>query len=389
MEYPKLKNALLCRILVYVTVLSTFIAPIVVIASMSFVDDLVKVVVMLTLPIALIIYIIKNFAVLMGMDITLAKLHCHNTARKCFTLPESFDIERTKRRISHYGKSCSPSQISPAPQLLQYKCNASMTVYASGIEKVITVYSVDCLDKEEYQLIRRSAVANSNLLKGKRKLLILDKTQRETPLNRVTIILIFAQKVEEKFRQVLHKKVCQDDGDGFDDAILSCVVDMDTGFVTFDSERLPYVGYQYPVKNRGIKLIRKYLFSGRFPYATSPDLLDSLEDIDLNESLWDFWKRMRKELISDEKKTRKLYENMNHEDIIVEDDFLYLKWEGYGVFLSTETVDTTKEVLVDAIEFWYYPKKQKIAKETIKQIQTKIDLYYEGLGYKTRYNSYE
>ncbi len=43
-------------------------------------------------------------------------------------------------------------------------------------------------------------------------------------------------------------------------ALLPCVIDLEEQICTFDSMRMPCTGFQYPIKNRGIKIIRKYLF---------------------------------------------------------------------------------------------------------------------------------
>ena len=68
MKFPRLKNALLCRILVYAVVLGGFIAPIVIVASISFVHESIKVAVGIACTVALLIYIFINFGVLMALD---------------------------------------------------------------------------------------------------------------------------------------------------------------------------------------------------------------------------------------------------------------------------------------------------------------------------------
>ncbi len=367
MKFPQLKNALLCRILVYVVVLGGFIAPIIIIANLNFVHETIKIVVGVTLAIALLIYLVKNFALLMAMDIGLATLHCNNTARKRFALPRSFAIKNVENRISKFGKQYSPIAISPKPHILQYKSNAPLTIYSSGIEKVIAVYYIDFLDKSQYHLIINSAIANSSSLKEKKKHRFLDKSQKKSPLNRVTVIVIIAKQVEEKFRDNLFKAICQNGGDGFDTATIPCVVDLETQFATFDSIRIPYVGFQYPVKNRGIKLIRKYLFNNKFTFADSPDTVDIIKDMDPEQSLWSFWKTMKKELILDEKEAKKRYEKMRHKEIVFEDGYIYLKWEDRGLWLSVEIDEEMKIAEIDAIDSWYYPKPNKMAKETIKR----------------------
>ncbi len=389
MKFPQLKNALLCRILVYVVVLGGFITPIIIIANLNFVHETIKIVVCIILAIALLIYLIKNFVLLMAMDIGLATLHCNNTARKRFVLPRSFAIKKIENRILKFGKQYSPIAISPKPHLLQYKSNAPLTIYSSGIEKIIAVYHIDFLDKSHYHLIINSAIANSKSLKGKKKALFLDKNQKKSPLNRVTVIVIFAKQVEENFRDNLFKAACQNGGDGFDTATIPCVVDLETRFATFDSMRIPYMGFQYPVKNRGIKFIRKYLFNNKFTLANSPDKVDPIKDMDPEQSLWSFWKNMKKELILDDKESKKRYEKMKHKDIIFEDGYIYLKWEERGLWLSVEIDEEMKKAEIDVIDSWYYPKSNKIAKDTVKEIKQIINAYFAELGYTTNYISYD
>ena len=389
MKIPQLKNALLCRILVYAVVLGGFIAPIIIVANLNFVHETIKIVVGIAFAIALLVYLIKNFVLLMAMDIGLATLHCNNTARKRFALPRLFAVKKVENRILKFGKPCSPIAISPKPHLLQYKSNAPLTIYSSGIEKVIAVYYIDLLDKKQYHSIITSATANSNSLKGKKKHQFLDKSQKKSPLNRVTVIFIFAKQVDPDFQDNLFKAVCQNGGDGFDTATIPCVVDLETQRATFDSMRIPYAGFQYPVKNRGIKLIRKCLFNGKFTFANSPDAVDPIKDIDPEQSLWSFWRNMKKELISDEKEAKKRYENMAHKELIFDDGYVYLKWEDKGIWVSVELDEETKFAEIDEIDSWYYPKQNKIAKTTIKEIKGIINSYFAELGYTTRFISYD
>ena len=326
---------------------------------------------------------------LMAMDIGLATLHCNNTARKRFALPRLFAVKKVENRILKYGKPCSPIAILPKPHLLQYKSNAPLTIYSSGIEKVIVAYYIDFLDKNQYHSIINSATAISNALKGKKKHRFLDKSQKKSPLNRVTVIFLFAKQVDPNFRDNLFKAVCQNGGDGFDTATIPCVVDLETQFATFDSMRIPYAGFQYPVKNRGIRLIRKCLFNGKLTFANSPDAIDPIKDTDPEQSLWSFWRNMKKELISDEKKTKKRYEKMVHKELIFDDGYIYLKWEDNGIWVSVEIDEKTKIAEIDAIDSWYYPKQNKIAKTTIKEMKGIINSYFAELGYTTRFISYD
>lgn len=389
MNFPRLKNALLCRILVYIVILGGFIAPIIIVANLKFVPEAVKVIVGIGLAVGLLIYLLKNFVVLMAMDVGLAMLHCYNTARKHFVLPKSFSAQKIERRINHFGKECEPTAISPRPETLRYKSNAPITIYSSGIEKIMVLYRIDFLDKNQYRLFVNSAIANSEALKGKKKHRFLDKSQKSSPLNRVTVIVIYAGQVDEDLRNSLFDVVCKNGGDGFDTAILPCVVDLEKQICTFDSMRIPYIGFQYPVKNRGIKIIRQYLFNNKFSFADSPDMLDPIKDMAPEQSLWYFWKTMKNELVSDDKNTKKRFEKMKHGDIVFEDGYIYLKWEDHGLWISVELNEELRTAEIDAIDSWNYPKSHKIAKATIKEIKTLINTYFTGLGYTAKYISYE
>lgn len=390
MKFPRLKNALMCRTLVYVIVIGGFIAPIIIAANFSFLPDALKVLVGVVCVIGLLVYIFKNIVVLMTMDLELATLHCYNTARKHFVLPRSFSVEKAEKRISRFGKPRDASAVFPRPSLLQYKSSAPITVYSSGIEKLIATYHIEFLDKNEYRAIVHSAIVNAKALKGQKKHRFLDNVQKGAPLNQVTVIVIFAQRIDENFRAALFDTVCKHGGDGFDVAVLPCVVDLEMQDCTFDSIRIPYAGFQYPVKNRGIRIIRKYLFHNRFPFANSPDTVaPPMKDLDTDQSLWDFWRATKEDLMLEEKRRQKRFENMAHKEVIMEDDYLYVKWNARGIWLSVELDEEQRTAEIDAIDLWDYPKTDKIAKATIKDLKHLLDAYFAQLGYATKYITYD
>ena len=246
---------------------------------------------------------------------------------------------------------------------------------------------IESLDQGAYYSIINSAIVNSKALKGKKKPRFLDKSQKKSPLNRVTVIVIFAKRIDEKFKIRLFDTVCKNSGDGFDTSVLSCVLDLETQVCTFDSMRIPYMGFQYPAKNRGIRIIRKYLFNNRFPFTNSPDMLDPIKDFNPEQSLWSFWRTTKKELILEDKQNQKRFEKMAHREIVLEDDYLYLKWKDRGVWLSVEFNEELRTAEIDAIDSWDYPKINKISKDTIKELKNLIDAHFAQLGYTTKYIS--
>lgn len=389
MKYPKLKNALVCRILVYIIVIGGFAAPIIIVAKLKFIPETLKIIVGIGLAVGLFIYIIKNFALLITMDVWLAMIHCYNTARKHFTLPKSFSEQKIKKKITRFGNQYEPAAISPRPQTLQYKSHTPIAAYSSGIEKVIAVYYIDFLDKKQYRMIINSAAVNSEMLQGKKKHYFLDKKQKKSPLNRVTVIVIYAGHTDTQLRNNLSDEICKNGGNGFDNAILPCVIDLEKKICTFDSMRIPYTGFQYPVKNRGIKIIRKYLFNNRLPLTYSQEKLDPYNDFDPEQSLWDFWKTMKKELVTSDKKKKKRFEKMAHGCIVFEDECIYLKWKDRGLLVSVELNEEQGTAVIDPLNLWDYPKSNKIAKSDIIEIRKLINTYFSELGFTAKYISDE
>ncbi len=89
-------------------------------------------------------------------------------------------------------------------------------------------------------------------------------------LHQVIVIVILADRVEEQLRTELSDTVGKGGGDGSETAALPCVVDLERRSCV-RQHAAPLCGLRYPVKNRGIRLIRRYLFGGRFPMPPPAD----------------------------------------------------------------------------------------------------------------------
>ena len=380
MNAPKLKNALLCRILVYVVVIGIPILAITLAVSIPVIPLPVRVLVCIGSAVGLLIYVVRNFAVLMAMDMALAVQHCRNTARRRFHLPRGFCEGRVERRLRRIGRAYEPTSIEPRPELLRYRSRAPITGYASGTETVVALYRTRLLTKEGYHATVRSATANSEHLKGRRRHLLLDREQKKAPLCRVTVALILADRLESGLIEKMDTAVCKNGGDGFDTAVLPCVVDLLEGVCVFDSERIPYTGFQYPVKNRGIAIIRKCVFGGRLPLGEE-HRLEPIRDLDPEQSLWAFWRWMQRELVEQDREQKRRFERMAHGEIVLDDGFLYLKWQDRGVCLAVELDEASRRAEVDAIDAWDYPKPNAIAHRTADEMRETIRAYFASRGY--------
>jgi hypothetical protein len=118
MGFPKLKYPRLCRILSYVVVIGFWLLPLPV-AFLLNLPDFLEAAVILACGLGLVFYIIRNFLVLMGMDMGLATLSCLRTARTQYPLPRGRTTQAIRQSISRYGTKCDPTAIRPQPFALR------------------------------------------------------------------------------------------------------------------------------------------------------------------------------------------------------------------------------------------------------------------------------
>lgn len=382
MRFPKLKYPRLCRILTYVVVLGAFIAPIPLIVALPL-PDLIKVPVVFALLIGLLIYMFKNFLLLMYMDTGLALLSCYRTARTVYCLPKGRTADVIRRSILRYGKGYEPKPGHLQPSALRYKHSNSMTVYTKGVERVVAAYEVDYLDKELYRLIFSSAKANSSALEGKKKSLLTDPSQRNAPLNRVTVVLILAHRVDPQLTPELYDLVCKRCDDEEKNCIIPCVVDLLQNTCVFNCLRIPYVGFEYAVKNRGIRIIKNRVFGGNLNLKENTHMLEykDKEVFSPEDTLWDLWGSLHREFYGAPEKEKRQFESMREKEILDRKDNLCLKWDHRGVCLSVKKYNDSKTVRVEPVESWSYPKVRPIGKKIITQIEETIIAYYKTQGY--------
>lgn len=382
MKYPRL-----CRVMTYVVVIGGGVLPMV-LAFLIPLPDLVRVAVMLGSLVGLLVYLARNFMILMTMDMGLAVLSCQRTARTKYFLPAGRGVEEIRRSILSYGTACEPTALRPQPSALQYQFSPSWTIYARGIERVVAAYEIDVLDMDRFRAIVSSAKANSKALMGKKKQRFLDSAQKKAPLHRVTVAVILAHRVDPRVQERLHKLVCEGIGDEHEDCVLPCVVDLSQGSCVFDGMRLPYIGFGYAVKNRGIRLIRRRVFGGNLNLRGNENVVPR-KDYDPEQSLWEFWGAMRKQEAGSSRADKRRLASMAEREVRVEEDFLYLKWDGQLLCQLVELDVEQKTARVDAVNYWYLPKVRPIAKKTIAQIEARIRDHFAGIGYRVEFDRFE
>ncbi len=384
MGFPKLKNPVLCRVLSYIVIIVGSFIPTIIVFNLN-VPEMVKGVSLLVSLIILVWYIMKNFATLMMLDMALATYACYRDARKQYVLPPKATKDKIYRRILRYGTKCDATYKNPEPVALRYKFSYPITIYTSGIERVIAVYDVDFLDRETYSSIVSSAKRNSVALRGKKKARWIDKEQKKAPLNRVTVVVIFANKVDFQLSNNLYSTVCSNCGNEEKDCVIPCVINLEDRTCVFNSVKVGYVGFTYAVKNRGISFVKKYVFDRNMNLKDNQNYVESELEIDPEETLWDLWKRM-KGIVNDDKETEQLFEHFGDKEIRIEDGFLFLKWGQRGIIQMMKLDETNKSVVVSVFDYWSYPKVQAMGKQTKKLIEEHIVSYYANKGYRVTFS---
>lgn len=399
-QFPQLKQTLLCKIFLCLMMLKCAIFGILV-GTLSVIPDNVKVFLIVGACILTLADMFRNFAFYLTTEMTLEVLHCLLTGGWEFSLPQAFSAQELVQRCGSFGRAYEPAVLAPRPAILRYRSGRPAQMFASGIEKIIAVYPVAMLDEDTYRRIHASAAQNAKALKGKKKHILLEKPQRKAPIDQVTVALIVADQVEETFRSTLRDAVCRDEGNKETLAELPCVVDLERQTCTFDGMREMFLGH-YPVKNRGIRFIKRYLFRGRLRRIGSGDdglksrafLAEDMEDQELLEmSFWEFCRMAKEEVRAGMaaeyigKEDEKRFKQMKHREIVVEGEYLYLKWEQSGIWTALEMDEKARTVKLDPIVSWYYPRARKIDKETVKKLKKEIGTYFAGEGCTVKYNT--
>ena len=78
MNHPKLKHPKLCRILTYIIVLGCGLLPNLAVSVLPVSSDIQVLVVLASLA-GLLVFLFKNFLLLMAVDVTLASLSCNRS----------------------------------------------------------------------------------------------------------------------------------------------------------------------------------------------------------------------------------------------------------------------------------------------------------------------
>ena len=389
MKFPKLKNALLCRILSYVVAIVGFYVP-AILLGVFFRHPLAIVISIVVCSSGLIVFLLKNMYSLMYLDELLAILHCYYTSRKSFKCKRNgTDPKKIKRRIlkriKFFGRKKEATYILPAPEIIKYSAKSSWTVYYKGIDRLFLTYHVTHLDNDTLGNVSRSARVNVKQYAGKGKRLLLDPSQKKGKVSVAVAVVIFADKVEEKTRENLYKALSKKIGDGDMESTLICVIDLENATYYFDSVREPNCGFGYPAKNRAYHMIRKYVFGRKIKIRKNEEYVDlpkGLLEYDKNkDTLWSVWRSIKRDEREFTKQQEKIFKSLKDGECLLDDEVFYYKIGERAVDLLIETDEEKKKVVIKSMGMWSYPKSNKISKNDNQVIKEKAKSYFSSKGY--------
>lgn len=188
----------------------------------------------------------------------------------------------------------------------------------------------------------------------------------------MTVILILAHRVDPALCEKLYDLVCKQCGDEDKDCVVPCVVDLEQRACVFNCCRIPYVGFGYAVKNRGIRIIKRCVFGSNFNLQGNESLIESVKDYSPEDTLWKVWKMVQQEAGGTDRKNKKRFGMMADREIRLADDLLYLKWGESGVCLPVELDEQEKQIKVTLVTKWTYPKTQLIAQKVRQKMKEHI-----------------
>lgn len=379
MKFPKIKHARLCRFLMYVPAILCFVVGF----GALFCAEALELgawamAIFISSMVLLLIYIFKNMAFLMGMDVILATISGVQRARKRYYSKCNGDsapvaYKRIARRAAFFGKRVDDVVKKPAPRLVKFKSSRSQTVFYSKIEKMLLVFEAEHLNIDTYRAILDASEAISRTTSAQ-------KPKKAGKVSYAVVCVILANSVFDGIEELINKQ-----GAVFKDkVILPCVADLGSGVYYFDGVREPFSGMAYPTKNRAINMIKKYVFGGKIPLRGNHEELPAPKayENDLEKSFFEYKKEMKREFNGGlDDSAKRMVEKMDDNEVLMDEDIVYCKLGGRVAAVIVDFDGDSNEASALLSDCWDYPKKSKISKADKALLRTRVATFLKEKGY--------
>lgn len=329
-----------------------------------------RIIAALLLGLLVLAWIIGHFGQLLSVEMVLMAMCAYDKARRSYPSAAAGKEweDQILRRANRIGKAVTPAPLAPAPDLLIYRSAPSMTVLQRSIEKLILLYRTDLLDREELGRILQSARENVRVYAGSTHHRFLDKEQKAASPAVCAAVLILAQAVEDDLREELFACLSKENGDGYDTAVLPCVIDLARGIAVLDSLELPsFIGT--PAKNRTLRMIGRCVFGGDLPWRKSTDRLPPDSDLDQGATLLSLWKQADSDAREFAHREKQIFESLKDEEGRVDEELFYVKLGKRALSLFFEKNRAETLVYLDEPTTWDHPRTSDVSEKDAERIR--------------------
>lgn len=389
MKFPKIiKNPTLCQVITYVPALIFVIYML----FMAFVEDVFGIksslpYVFLFLLLAFTIYyIFHNIAFLFVSETLFSVIRAWKKTRLWYESDcNGSDRKTAEQKLINRGKSCGkicePTKAKPVPLMLRYRRCYSWMVFWASIEKISMVYSTDYLDTNEFRNIVNSAVSNINAQHTEPKFFI-DRNKKKAPVATASVAVIVADSISDDIPELVQKEQtsCRQ---GY---LLLCVYDISSKRYYFDGMAEIYSQGMMgkPEKNYALSLLKKLVFNGRLPLRGNQHYvpLPSTDEYSEETTLWELIRNFNQEIKETKGEGKKIAKNLNHGEVLLKNGFIYCKLsERTARFSAIIDEEDPLCVSIIIVNYWAYPKSNRISKKDAAEIKQRIEAYLLKNGY--------
>lgn len=300
---------------------------------------------------------------------------------------------RILRRCRLWGRRYKDLKASDANQFrVFYRHCTSASALISGIEKRIAVCSIDHLTEENYSsLISKAGRLLRQIPNG--KLYFKTPTEKEAPRSYVYLVVILANRVDAEVRSMAREtRIAKDT-----EYLLPCVSECPSGTYYLDGGREYYLTglMARPAKNFALSLLHKLVFANHWPLKDKTQRPNSVLNNDLDISLWEYIRKFNNEFAENktdaEKERKKFLRSLSDGEMQVGEHAIYYQM-GKRLVECAYLLDENDEKLISFSvddychirqnEFPHKVNKRKMKKEQIIAAADQIEKLLIADGYK-------
>ena len=407
MKFPKIKNTVLCELILYFPGFAMLWYLIIMILLHGEEANLnaVQIIGLLASAAFSLWYLLypKNLGLLMASSIMFAAIRSWKRDRleyRTFRNGHSLAVakKRILRRCRLWGRRYKDLGVSDTEQFqIFYRHCSTASALISCIEKRIAVCSVDHLTAENYSaLITRAGRLLKQIPNG--KIYFKTSSEKKAPRSYVYVVVILADRIDPEVRTMARKTRISKDTE----YLLPCVSECPSGTYYLDGGREVYMTglTACPAKNFALSLIHKLVFANHWPLKDKTQLPAYEIKNDLDMSLWeyirDFNKTMHEDKTGLEKERKKMMRLLSDGEIHVGEYAIYYQM-GKRLVECTYLLDEDDEKLISfrVEEFCHIREKEsphkvykrKMKKEQIIAAADKIEELLIADGYRIEEDS--